>query len=111
MGPSTGKTASAANSGTLIGSSSEVNSPVSFEPMTNKGSTVKELDEIMDNLDLGESLGSDKNFDDNYHPGEDFMICCDIISDKSTYTWKTRLELYDNDKTSFSSSDTSQTYP
>jgi hypothetical protein len=35
-GPSAGKTTSAANLGTSIGSSSEVNSPVSVEPMKNK---------------------------------------------------------------------------
>jgi hypothetical protein len=96
-GPSAGETASIANSGTSIGSSSEVNSPVSFEPMKNKGSTVEEIDEIMENLDLCKSSGSDENFDDNYNPGEDFMICCDNISDKSTDTWKTGLELYDDD--------------
>jgi hypothetical protein len=59
----------------------------------NRESTVKELDEIMENLDLGESLDhadmdSDENFNNNYHPGKDFMIGCDNISDKSTHTWK-----------------------
>jgi hypothetical protein len=54
-GPPARKTASATNSGTFIGSSSELNSPVSFEPMINKESTVKEHDEIMENLDLDES--------------------------------------------------------
>jgi hypothetical protein len=33
-----------------IGSSSEVNSPVSFTPMENTGGTTEELDEIMENL-------------------------------------------------------------
>jgi hypothetical protein len=42
----------------------------------------------MENLDLGKSSGSDKKFDDNYHPEEDFMICYDIIPDKSTDTRK-----------------------
>jgi hypothetical protein len=37
---------------------------------------IQELDETMDNLDLGDQ-------------SEDFMICCDDISDKSTDTWKT----------------------
>jgi hypothetical protein len=91
--PSAEKTASAAKSETSIGSSSKVNSPVSFKPIK-KGSTVEELDEIMENLDLGESSGysdmdSDENFENNYHPGKDFMICCDNISDKSTNMWKT----------------------
>jgi hypothetical protein len=39
----------------LVGSSSEVNSPVSFKPTKNIKSTVEELDEIMENHDLGES--------------------------------------------------------
>jgi hypothetical protein len=109
LGPSAGKTASAAKSETLVGSSSEVNSPVSFKPTKNRKITVEELDKIMENLDLGESSGysdmdSDKNFDNNYHPGKDFMIHCGSISDKATGTWKTRLELCDDDQTFFSSS-------
>jgi hypothetical protein len=103
-GPSAGKTAFAAKSGTSIGSSSEVNSPVSIEPMKKKRSTFEELDKIMENLDLGGSSGSDENFVDNYHPGEDFMICWDNTLDKSTDTWKTGLKLYDDDQTFFSSS-------
>jgi hypothetical protein len=51
---------------------------------------IKELDETMENLDLGEQ-------------SRDFMICCGIISDKSTYTWKTGLELHEDDQTIFSS--------
>jgi hypothetical protein len=66
--PSAGKTASAAGSETLVGSSSEVNSPISFKPTENTRATVEEPDEIMENLDLGESsdysdMGSDENFD------------------------------------------------
>jgi hypothetical protein len=38
------------------GSSSEVNSPFSIKPT--KGSTIEELDKIMENLDLEESSGS-----------------------------------------------------
>jgi hypothetical protein len=59
-----------------VGSSSEVNSPVSFTTMENMEDKIKELDETMDNLDLGEQSG-------------DLMICCGSISDKSTDTWKT----------------------
>jgi hypothetical protein len=33
-----------------VGSSSEVNSPVSFTPMENTGGTTEELDEIMKNF-------------------------------------------------------------
>jgi hypothetical protein len=44
----------------------------------------------MENLDLGEQSG-------------DFMIWCGSISDKSTHTWKTWLELHEEDQTIFSS--------
>jgi hypothetical protein len=40
----------------------------------------------MDNLDLGDQ-------------SEDFMICCADISDKSTDTWKTGLELHEDNQT------------
>jgi hypothetical protein len=91
--PSAGKTASAANSGTLVGSSSEVNSSFSLKPAKNKRSKVEELDKIIENLDLGEwsgysDMASDENFNDN-HPEGNFMICCDNIFEKSTDTWKT----------------------
>jgi hypothetical protein len=56
-----------------VGSSSKVNSPVSFATTENIGEKIKELDKSMDNLDLGDQSG-------------DFMICCDDISDKSTDT-------------------------
>jgi hypothetical protein len=51
---------------------------------------IEELDKAMENLDLGEQLG-------------DFMICCGNILDKSTDTWKTGLELHEDDQTTFSS--------
>jgi hypothetical protein len=76
LGPSAKKTASGAMSESSFGSSSEVNSPVSFMPTENIGDEIEELDKIMDNLDLGE-------------PSGDFMICLNITSDKSTDTWKT----------------------
>jgi hypothetical protein len=44
----------------------------------------------MDNLDLGDQ-------------SEDFMICCDDTSDKSTDTWKTGLELHKDNQTTLSS--------
>jgi hypothetical protein len=44
----------------------------------------------MDNLDLEDQL-------------ENFMICYDDISDKSTDTWKIGLELHEDDQTIFSS--------
>jgi hypothetical protein len=60
----------------LVGSSSKVNSPVSFTTIEKIEDRIKELDETMENLDLGEQSG-------------DFMICYGNISDKSTDTWKT----------------------
>jgi hypothetical protein len=51
---------------------------------------IEELDETMENLDLGEQSG-------------DFMICCCSISDKSTDTWKTGLELHEDNQTTLSS--------
>jgi hypothetical protein len=54
-GPSVQKTTSAVMSDSSIGSSSEVNSPVSFTPMKTTECTIEELDEIMGNLDLEET--------------------------------------------------------
>jgi hypothetical protein len=73
---STGKTATLAILESSVGSSSEVNSPVSFMTTENIKDKIEELDETMENLDLEEQSG-------------DFMICCASISDKSTDTWKT----------------------
>jgi hypothetical protein len=51
---------------------------------------IEELDETMENLDLGEQSG-------------DFMVYCGSISHKSTDTWKTGLELHGDEQTIFSS--------
>jgi hypothetical protein len=72
-GQSTEKTATAAMSGSSVSSSSEVNTPISFTTTENIEDKIKELDETMENLDLGEQSG-------------DFMICCGSISDKFTDT-------------------------
>jgi hypothetical protein len=88
--PSTSKTATIAMSESSVGSSSEVNWPVSFATMKNIGGKIEELDETMDNLDLGDQ-------------SEDFMICCDDTSVKSTDTWKTGLELHEDNQTTLSS--------
>jgi hypothetical protein len=69
------------------GSSSEVNSPVSLGELQ-KGK-ITEDDETMENFDVGIQL-------------EDLMICHDDISDKSTDTWKTGLELSEDDDSIFS---------
>jgi hypothetical protein len=88
--PSVGKTATMAISESSVGSSSKVNSTVSFTMMENMEDKIKELNETVENLDLGEQSG-------------DFKICCGSISDKSTDTWKTGLELHEDDQTTFSS--------
>jgi hypothetical protein len=81
--PSASKTATIAMSESSVGSSSEVNSSVSFATTKNIGGKIEELDETMDNLDLGDQ-------------SEDFMICCNDTSDKSVDTWKTGLELHED---------------
>jgi hypothetical protein len=70
------------------GSSSEVNSPVSFAE-AEEGKIAKS-NETMENFDLEVQL-------------EDLMICHDDTSDKSTDTWKTGLELHEDDSSIFSS--------
>jgi hypothetical protein len=52
-GPLVEKIAFAAISESSVGSSSDVNSPVSFASIENTENTIKELDESMENLDLG----------------------------------------------------------
>jgi hypothetical protein len=74
------------------GSSSEVNSPVSFAEIETEGRKLAEGDETMENFDLEVQL-------------EDLMICHDDTSDKSTDTWKTGLELHEDDSSIFSSFD------
>jgi hypothetical protein len=54
-----------ATSESSAGSSSEVNSPVSFATMESIKNRIKELDKIMGNLDLGESTGH-SNFSQNF---------------------------------------------
>jgi hypothetical protein len=84
--PSASKTVTIAMSESLEGSSSKVNSPVSFATTEIIEGKIEELDETMDNLDLGDQ-------------SEDFMICYDNTSDKSTDTWKTGLELHEDSQT------------
>jgi hypothetical protein len=72
------------------GSSSEVNSPVSLATTENIEGKIDELDETMDNLDLRDQ-------------SEDFMICYGDTLDKSTDTWKTRLELLEDNQITLSS--------
>jgi hypothetical protein len=59
-----------------VGSSSETNSSVSFATIEIAEGKIAEVDENMENFDLGDQL-------------EDLMICHDNTSDKSTDTWET----------------------
>jgi hypothetical protein len=56
-----------------VGSSSEANSPVSFATTKIAREQIEELDETMENLNLGDQL-------------KDLMICHDDTLDKSTDT-------------------------
>jgi hypothetical protein len=76
----------------LEGSSTEVNSPVSFTEVETEERKFTEGDETMENFDLEVQL-------------EDLMICHDDTSDKSTDTWKTGLELHEDESSIFSSFD------
>jgi hypothetical protein len=70
------------------GSSSEVNSPISLAEEEER--KIAEGDETMENFDLEVQL-------------KDLMIHHDNISDQSTDTWKTGLELSEDDNSIFSS--------
>jgi hypothetical protein len=87
--PSASKTVTITMSESSVGSSSEVNWPVSFATTEEIEEKIEELDETMDTLDLGDQ-------------SEDFMICYDDTSDKSTDTWKTGLELHEDNQTTLS---------
>jgi hypothetical protein len=73
-----------------VGSSSEVNSPVSFAATEIAEGKIAKGDKTMENFDLGVQL-------------KDLMICHDDTSDKSIETWKTGLELHEDDNSIFSS--------
>jgi hypothetical protein len=88
---SASETKTIAISESSVGSSSDVNSPVSFTIAENIGEKIEELDETMENLDLRNQL-------------EDFMICYNDTSDKSTDTWKIGLELHEDKETILSNS-------
>jgi hypothetical protein len=76
LDPSASETKTIAIFESSVGSSTEANSPVSFAIAEIIGEKIEELDETMENLDLGDQL-------------EDPMICYDDTLDKSTDTWKT----------------------
>jgi hypothetical protein len=88
-GPSASAPKTVAMSKSSEGSSSEVNSPVSSAEI--EEGKIAGGDETMENFDLEVQL-------------EDLMICHDDTSDKSIDTWKTGLELSEDDNSIFSSS-------
>jgi hypothetical protein len=73
-----------------VGSSSEANSLVSFVAIEVAEGKIAEVDENMENFDLGVQL-------------EDLMICDGDTSDKSINTWEIGLELCEDDDSVFSS--------
>jgi hypothetical protein len=75
-GPSTSESKTVAMSESSEGSSSKVNSPVSFAATETEEGKIAEGDETMENFDLEVQL-------------EDLMIYHDDTSDKSIDTWKT----------------------
>jgi hypothetical protein len=89
-GPSASKSKAETMSESSEGSSSEVNSLVSFAEIETEEREIAEGDETKENFDLEVQL-------------EDLMICHDDTSDKSTDTWKTGLELHEDDSLIFSS--------
>jgi hypothetical protein len=89
-GPSASESKTIAVSESLVGSSSEVNSPVSFAAIEIAEEKIAEGNESMENFNLGVQL-------------KDLMIYHDDTSDKLTDTWKTGLELHEDDDSIFSS--------
>jgi hypothetical protein len=53
LDPTVNKVKTVTMSGSSVGSSSEVNSPVSFTTAEDTGEKIKELDKITDKLDIG----------------------------------------------------------
>jgi hypothetical protein len=74
LGPSASESKTVAVSESSVGSSSEINSPVSFAATEIEEGKITEVNETVENFDLGDQL-------------EDLMICHDDTSDKSTDTW------------------------
>jgi hypothetical protein len=88
--PSVSEANTAVMSESSVGSSSEANSSVSFAVIEIAEGKVAEVDENMENFDLGDQL-------------EDLMICHGDASDKSTDTWEIGLELHEDSNSIFSS--------
>jgi hypothetical protein len=75
LDPSASKTKTITVSGSSVGSSSEVNSPVSFTVAENTGEKIEELDETMEKLNIGEIV------DQSYLSQKDFITQTGGISD------------------------------
>jgi hypothetical protein len=98
-GPSVEKTVSAVMSDSSVGSSSEVNSPVSFTLTKITECTIEELDKIMENLDLEETLDhSDKGSSQNFGKGTttDFTTRNGGVSDNDESTWRSEEKYVNN---------------
>jgi hypothetical protein len=91
-GPSASKSKTETMSESSEGSSSEANSPVSSMEIETGKRKFAEGDEILGNFNLEVQL-------------KDLMITHDDTSDKSTDTWKTGLELHEDENSIFSSFD------
>jgi hypothetical protein len=87
-GPSASEPETVAMSESSEGSSSEVNSPISLTEA--EEGKITGGDETMENFDLEVQL-------------EDLIICHDDTSDQSTDTWKTGLQLSEDDNSILSS--------
>jgi hypothetical protein len=67
LDPSTSETKTITMSESLVGSSSEVKSSVSFTTTENTGEKIEELDETMENIDIGGTV------DQSYTSQKDFL--------------------------------------
>jgi hypothetical protein len=97
--PSAEKSVSAAMSDSLVGSSSEVNSPVSFTLTKTTECTTEELNKIMENLDLEETSDhSDKGSIQNFGKSitADFTTRNGGVSDNDESTWRSEEKYINN---------------
>jgi hypothetical protein len=67
LNPSASEIKTIAMSGSSVGSSSEINSPVSYTTIENTGEKIEELDETMEKLNIGEIV------DQSYPSQKDFI--------------------------------------
>jgi hypothetical protein len=99
LGPSAEEIASVVMSDSSVGSSSKVNSPVSFTPMETTWCTIEERDEIMGNLDLKEASDhSDKSSSQNFGKSAttDFTTRNGSVSNNDESTWRSEERYINN---------------